>query len=279
MRSTEFMGLKPSAPSDAALRAALFGVVFILIGPRAVLAETTAAPGGTNAFSPATISSLMRKVNAWQLAHPWKPTDRNWIRATYYTGVLAAHHATGDESYLRQALAWAEQNQWQPGTESAGGNVLTCGQTYLELFFLKTNRAFLKPLIAWLHSGASNTPSGSTVWYLEGGRRYADSLYVGPPTLAMLARATGDPQYLDWMNVFYQDVQDELFDRSEGLFYRDARFKESRNRNGKKVFWSRGNGWAFAGLPRILQFLPATDSNRARYAKLLQTMAAAIAIG
>jgi hypothetical protein len=41
-------------------------------------------------------------------------------------------------------------------------------------------------------SGASNTPSGQKVWYLEGGRRYADSLYVGPPALAMLAQATGE---------------------------------------------------------------------------------------
>jgi len=45
----------------------------------------------------------MRRVNSWQLAHPvMKPDDRNWKRATWYTGVVAAWIATGDKSFLRQ---------------------------------------------------------------------------------------------------------------------------------------------------------------------------------
>ena len=62
------------------------------------------------------------------------------------------------------------------------------------------------------------------MWYLEGGRRYADSLYVGPPTLALLGRATGEQTYYEWMDEFFWDVHAELFDREEGLFYRDKRF-------------------------------------------------------
>jgi len=238
-------------------------------------AETTLQP--TNSFSPEGITALIHKVNTWQLAHPWRPRDRNWIRGTYYTGVMAVRQATGDDAYLEQARHWAERNGWRPGNGASGANDLTCGQTYLQLFFLKTNRAFIEPLITWLDSGRPNTPSGAKVWYLEGGRRYADSLFVGPPTLAMLARATGDRKYLDWMNDFYWDVHSELFDQEEGLFYRDQRFRGATNLHGRKIIWSRGNGWVFAGLPRVLDQLDKSDPSRRKFELLFKQMAASIA--
>jgi rhamnogalacturonyl hydrolase YesR len=93
----------------------------------------------------------------------------------------------------------------------------------------------------------------------------------------MLARATGDHKYLEWMNAFYWDVYDELFDREKGLFYRDERFIGAKNAMDHKVIWSRGNGWVFAGLPRILGYLPKHEPGRDRYEALFKTMAAAIA--
>jgi len=229
-------------------------------------------------FSAASITTLLEKVNRYQTEHPVKnKSDRNWERGTWFTGVMAAGAATGDTNYFEQAWRFGEEQQWQPGTEKSGGNVLTCTQTYLELYFLKHDRACIAPVIAWLDSGKPNTPSGAKVWYLEGGRRYADSLYVGAPALAMLAKATGDQKYLDWMNAFFWDVQAELFDAEAGLFYRDARFIGTKTVNGKKIFWSRGNGWAFASLPRILACLPENDSNRPKFVALFKQMAVAIA--
>ena len=49
----------------------------------------------------------MHRVNDDQQAHPWKAHDRNWIRGTYYTGVMAFYKATQDQALLIQALAWA----------------------------------------------------------------------------------------------------------------------------------------------------------------------------
>jgi rhamnogalacturonyl hydrolase YesR len=92
----------------------------------------------------------------------------------------------------------------------------------------------------------------------------------------MLAKATGDPKYINWMNAFFWDVHRELFDRDIGLFYRDKGFIGQRNLNGRRILWSRGNGWAFASLPRILTYLPAGDPSRAGYVALLRQMAAAI---
>lgn len=227
-------------------------------------------------FSAQAITSKMRLVDDWQIAHPVMPVgDRNWERGTWYTGVMAAYRATGDQAYLDQATRWGEDQQWKPGTEEAGANVLTCTQTYLELYFLKNDRALIEPTIEWLDSRRPNTPSGSKDWYLDQ-VRYVDSLYVGAPTLAMLAKATGNHKYIDWMNAFFWDVHREVFDRDDGLFYRDKTFIGQKTANGRKVLWSRGNGWGFASLPRILTYLPKDEPGRAEYESLFRQLAAAI---
>jgi hypothetical protein len=60
----------------------------------------------------------------------------------------------------------------------------------------------------------------------------------------------------------------------EKLYFRDSRFFERRGPNGEKIFWSRGNGWVFAGLANILQILPANDPERPRFEAQFRTMAA-----
>ena len=256
------------------------GLVDVTLGPvkgKALLCGAVLEAVGDDVFSRQKIISIMNGVNRYQVEHPWKETDRNWIRATYYTGVMAFYNATKDAKLLDQAVSWAQKHEWQPGNEQSGSNILTCGQTYLQIYFLKKNPAMIVPLIEWVNSGKSNAPSGRPVWYLEAGRRYADSLYVGPPTLAMLSRATGDKKYLEYMHAMYWDVADLLFDGRHGLFYRDKRFIDAKSAGGRKVFWSRGNGWVIAGIPRILEYLPEDDPFYAKYVNLLRTMAASIA--
>jgi unsaturated rhamnogalacturonyl hydrolase len=48
-------------------------------------------------------------------------------------------------------------------------------------------------------------------------------------------------------------------------------------KNGRKIFWSRGNGWVMGGLVDVLQTLPANDERRQFYVNRLQDMAASIA--
>jgi unsaturated rhamnogalacturonyl hydrolase len=88
---------------------------------------------------------------------------------------------------------------------------------------------------------------------------------------------TGDRKYLDLANRLWWKTTDYLYDTSEHLYFRDSRFFDRREPNGKKVFWSRGNGWVFAGLARVLQELPADYPDRARYVTLFRQMAEKIA--
>jgi unsaturated rhamnogalacturonyl hydrolase len=219
------------------------------------------------------ILAIMHKVNSWQLANPLMPKDdRNWIRATWYTGVMAAWNTTHDRNFLDQALAWGRQHRWQVGTETDGANRLFCVETWLELYFLKKDRGMIEPAVRWLDTPAPNSPAGAKRWYLENNRNYVDSLY-GAVAFAMLYKATHNRKYLDVMTAFFHDVSGELYDKDAGLYYRDNRYIGQRTKNGKKIFWSRGNGWVFAGIARLLEYLPKDDAGRREYVEIYRRMA------
>jgi hypothetical protein len=75
--------------------------------------------------------------------------------------------------------------------------------------------------------------------------------------------ATGDRRYLDLANRLWWKTTDYLYDKEEHLCFRDSRYFDQREPNGKKVFWSQGNGWVIAGLVRVLQEMPDDYPDRA----------------
>ena len=101
-----------------------------------------ATPAERELLHAATIIQLMRKVNNYQQAHPWKERSR-WIPAIFYMGVMALYETTKDPAILDQALRWAQENQWAEGQEKEPSNRMTCGQTYLQLYFLKKDPAMI----------------------------------------------------------------------------------------------------------------------------------------
>jgi rhamnogalacturonyl hydrolase YesR len=102
---------------------------------------------------------------------------------------------------------------------------------------------------------------GRVEWWWE------DALFMAPPALARMSLATGKAAYLALMHDMFWDTKAFLFDPAQGLFWRDS------NTIGTNVFWSRGNGWVFAGIARILDVLPADDPRRPDYEALFQSMA------
>jgi rhamnogalacturonyl hydrolase YesR len=257
-----------------------------MAGPQKT-APADALPGKQEIFS------ILQKVNSYQLAHPigdaWQTADLTvdqarlpWRRATWYTGVMAVWKATRDPSFLEQAVRYGRVSHWGVGEEQLGANRLFPVQVWVEVYFAKKDRAMIEPAIKWLATSDPLTPAGQKRWYLDAPRSpreppvpYADSLY-GASALAMLAKATGDRKYIDIMNAFFDDVTGELFDKESGLFYRDTHFIGQRTANGKKILWSRGNGWVFAGIPRILDYLPKNDPSRQRYLEIFRRQAAAL---
>jgi len=109
---------------------------------------------------------------------------------------------------------------------------------------------------------------------------WCDALFMAPPVLVRLSEITGDHRYIDYMNKEWKITAGLLYDRDEHLYFRDDRFLDlgkQHEANGKKVFWSRGDGWVVAGLANILQYLPANDPSRPMYEQQFRDMIAKIA--
>jgi len=231
------------------------------------------------------ILDALRKANSYQLAHPVldpseaaEPLRHLWLRVTWYTGVVAAWKATGDPSFLEQSLAYGRGLHWQVGEDPDGPNRLFPIQLWAELYLAKSDRAMIEPSIKWLATPGPLTPEGSKLWYMDAQNAdsppipYVDSLY-GAPALAMLAKITGNVEYRHVMDAYFDAVTARLFDHESGLYYRDPNFIGRKTPNGRKILWSRGNGWAFAGIPRVLNYFPDQDPGRERYLAIFRRMA------
>ncbi len=81
----------------------------------ALLLALRATLHAADPFDPATIVGLMRQANDWQTAHPrMKPDDRNWERGTWFTGITAAHKATGDTLAAAIVKCQGADGLWRP---------------------------------------------------------------------------------------------------------------------------------------------------------------------
>jgi len=240
-----------------------------------VLLNAFAAKAQNDVFDKKTILDLMYRVNNYQVDKNGMTVNRNWKQATYYTGVMAFYHLTRDNQLLEQALLWAEKNDWKVGNEMFfPANRLTCTHAYMQIFFEKHDSVMIKNAKEYLDAELMiNEPAYLRGWY------YADALYVGIPPFMMMSAITGENNYADYGNRVFWELANQLFDNEEGLFYRDseARFNE-QSKNGKKVLWSRGNGWVIASLPQILTYLPKDDPYYKQYTLLLQKMSASLAL-
>ncbi len=193
--------------------------------------------------------------------------DPNWVRnGLLYRRMMATYRVTGDEKYLEQAKNnCQDEADWmvtggpprRPRTGYRHADRQCIGQTYCELYAIKPDEHMIADLKRVYAEMQAAPATGRVEW------NWCDSLYMAPPTLARLAKVTGDTQYLKFMDTMYWDTTDFLKDKEEHLFYRDASYffnsdtPKGHSKNGKKVFWARGNGWVVAGLTRILDYLPA----------------------
>lgn len=223
-------------------------------------------------FSPPFIDQRMKLVCDWQLTTATNPKKNDWVRAAFYTGEIATYHATKAPRYLDRAIQWGIDTQWSPNKKTPrDANNQCCGATYAELFMMKRDPTMIAPTRAVIDSQMAAPKPGRVEWW------WCDALYMAPPTLARLSAATGDDRYIKFMDDMWWDTTDFLYDKNEHLFFRDQTFFNAKTKNGKKVFWSRGNGWVFAGTVRVLQYLPPDYPSRPKYVQLFRDMAEKLA--
>ena len=266
--------------SKLSLNLILSAVLFQMFACEPLFAEDPVSkPGMTN-----PVKALADRVRGNINRQPLRFPNQHWVRGAYYAGLMAMYESTSDRAYLNDCLKWGKQVSWQikeqgGGPYESGAYPLICGQIWYGCYRAENDETMIQPTLAFLEDPKVENPlSAPGKWYLENtGHRFVDGLFTAPPMLAMLYQMTGDEKYVQWMDACFWDVHGEIFDHDAGLFYRDARSISRKTKNGKKVLWSRGNGWAFGGLTRILKVLPSEHPSYPKYKSLYLKMAESLA--
>ena len=237
--------------------------------------DAPADPGPLAALSGATqpeaVQAAMRKVADWQLARVRGTHSQDWTFATLYLGLATAANSLHDPHYSAYVQGVAEHYAWTLGPRQTHADDQAIGQSYLALYSQHPDPARIAPLQRQFDALAQlpDDPEKPVWWW-------CDALFMAPPVWAQLARVTRDGKYLDTMDREWSVTANLLWDPEEHLFSRDKSFLDKREKNGRKVFWSRGNGWVMGGLARVLTFLPADAPSRPFYLEKFRQMAESV---
>lgn len=233
------------------------------------------------------VREIIDKVNnKWQSDNSPKSSSF-WDNAAYHTGNIEAYMLTGNEKWRKYSEEWANYNQWK-GAKSNDksrwrysygesdeyvlfGDFQVCFQTYADLYNLdpqdyKIARA--REVMDYEMSTKNND-----YWW------WSDGLYMVMPVMTKLYKITGNNRYLDKLYEYIIYSDSIMYDDQEGLYYRDAKYVYPKHKslNGKKDFWSRGDGWVLAGLAKVLKDVPADYKHRDFFVDKFKRMAKAVA--
>jgi unsaturated rhamnogalacturonyl hydrolase len=216
--------------------------------------------GANDLFKRNYIKTTMLKVTDWQLKNPKHlPTD--WTNGAFYAGVVAAYETTKSKAILDSLVALGDRTSWKPGPRYDHADDIAISQTYIDVYRLKKDRTMIQATIDTVQKlrtvpGREVKQHGITWWW-------CDALFMAPPTLIKLGVTLKDPSYFTFNDSLFRQTYNLLYNKNEHLFARDASYlinekgEGKREKNGKLVFWSRGNGWVMGGLVRLLEELPA----------------------
>ena len=141
-------------------------------------------------FDRPTIHQRMLKVVEWQLAHPNHELYRGTTRV--FAGIFAAYERLrhrvdeGHDGHGREESV-------EPGPRFDHADDIAIGQR-TSLYRIRKDRKMIQRLMDTVariqtEKGDQVAKHGITWWW-------CDALFMGPPTLAKLARTTGDKSYL-----------------------------------------------------------------------------------
>ena len=235
-------------------------------------------------INPDSVLKIMNKVADWQL-DTWHQNGMrhkkwDWTNGACYTGFIALGAISHYPKYMNAMYAIGDSINWNTGPDRLKADDYCVGQLFSQLYILKKEPKMIAHFKLLADSIIALPHTESLEWKNNIADRewaWCDALFMGPPALAYLATATGDKKYLDIADKLWFKTTDFLFDKDENLYFRDGRFFDKREANGKKIFWSRGNGWVMGGLVRMLKNMPSNYPDRPKFIELYKKMAAKIA--
>ena len=254
-----------------------------LLALLSVVASLCHAAPTNNAPTPASVLAEMDRVNTWQMAN-LVPRRQwwDWTYGAYLAGWKALADLSPDPRHYDGLTNFCWKLNWALGPRVYHADDHCVGQTYTELYQIERLPAMIAPLqqrFDHILATPPENPDDLDFTKPKAGDKWSwcDALFMGPTVWTRLYAVTGDRRYLDFGVREWWKAYDYLYDKEEHLFYRDSNFFAKREANGKKIFWSRGNGWVVAGLARVLQYLPADHPDRARFVTLFRDMCTKLA--
>ncbi|MCA9242056.1 MAG: glycoside hydrolase family 88 protein, partial [Planctomycetales bacterium] len=200
-----------------------------------------------------------------------------WTRATYYEGLMSLYYVDSQSLYYDYAVEWADSHNWEPaygGTTTTSADNQCAGQTYLELYLIDPQPERIAPIKATI-DGMLNSSQSNYWWWI-------DAIQMSMPVFAKLGAVLDDDRYYEKMYDIFsytktQHGSNGLYNEADHLWWRDADFDPPYTApNGEDTYWSRGNGWVFAGLARSLDVMPPGAPHRQELLATFQEMAAAL---
>lgn len=234
-------------------------------------------------FQPEYILATMEKVADWQINEFEKGRNRwpkwDWTNGAFYTGVMELATIANQKSYHDFLIGIGKANNWNTGPRRFFGDDYCVAQTYSQLYSIYKKPEMIARFMPLADSIVAKEHNESLEWKNNIQLRewaWCDALFMAPPALAYLSTATGDMKYLKKADELWWKTTAFLFDSTENLYFRDGRYLNQREANGKKMFWARGNGWVMGGLVRMINNMPDDYTNKKKFEELFKKMAARI---
>ncbi|WP_116090538.1 glycoside hydrolase family 88/105 protein [Sphingomonas crusticola] len=209
---------------------------------------------------------------------------RSWMRAAFWIGLTALADRDPQPRFRDALLAMGKSNGWASDARPYHADAQAILQPYLWAVKNGAGPAARGPARAKFDYILAHPPRTTLAFYSPPGSYdatecltrwcWCDALFMAPAGWIEMSRQTGDRRYAAFALKEFWATTDFLYDPKERLFYRDSRFFERRDAQGRKLFWARGNGWVIAGMARTIPLLPKNSPDRIRMEGLFREMAA-----
>ena len=232
--------------------------------------------GNEKLFKDSHIKKSMKKALDWQLKNP-KHKLYDWTNGAFYAGVFAAWETTGSKKIWNAMVEMGEANEWKAGPRLHHADDHAICQTYIDMYRVSGDKKMIDPFMKTMDEFMATPYQTGDIrkctWW------WCDALFMGPAAFVKLGITLGENKYLELNDQLFRECYDLLYDKEEHLYARDIRYKWNepgieviKEANGKKIFWSRGNGWVMGGLVRVLQELPKDHPTRDFYVQNYKEM-------
>lgn len=199
-----------------------------------------------------------------------------WTRGVYFEGLMELHKIYPKAEYYDYSMAWAEFHKWgmRNGNTTRNADDHCCGQTYIDLYNMSPNPEKIRNIKTSMDM-VVNTPQNDDWWWI-------DALQMAMPVFAKLGVLYNDYSYFQKMYDMYMYTKTQhggngLYNPKDGLWWRDKDFVPPyKEPNGEDCYWSRGNGWVYAALVRVLDIMPKDAPGYDEYMTMFNDMTVAL---